>query len=114
MKSLLNLPYRLRKKIQRETRNLSHVKFEEPIVVFESDDWGMERKPASHVIQKFAEPGEWADEQTESIEDLRSYMKPSPGIVMLMNVQLALPLTSSWPILISIASKRIHFSTTMT
>lgn len=72
MKSLLNLPHRLRKKIQRETRNLSHVKFEEPILVFESDDWGMERKPASHVIQKFAEPGEWADEQTESIEDLRS------------------------------------------
>src|SRR6185295_19321114 len=71
MKSLLNLPYRLRKKIQRETRYLSHVKFEEPILVFESDDWGMERKPAGRVIQKFAEPGEWADEQTESIEDLQ-------------------------------------------
>jgi hypothetical protein len=70
MKSLLNLPYRLRKKIQRETRYLSHVKFQEPILVFESDDWGMERKPAANVIHKFAEPGEWADEQTESIEDL--------------------------------------------
>src|SRR5262249_14006702 len=72
MKSLLNFPYRLQKKIQRETRNLSHVKFDEPILVFESDDWGMERKPAANVIQKFAaEPGEWADEQTESIGDLQ-------------------------------------------
>jgi Glycosyl hydrolase family 57 len=71
MKSLLNFPHRLKKKIQRDTRNLSHMKFAEPILVFESDDWGMERKPAANVIQKFAEPGEWADEQTESIEDMQ-------------------------------------------
>ena len=72
MKSLLNFPHRLRKKFERVARYLSHVRFAEPILVFESDDWGMERKPAANLIQKFAEPGEWADEQTESIEDLQS------------------------------------------
>lgn len=59
------------KKIQQITRYLSHIRFAEPTLVFESDDWGMERKPAAKIIQKFAEPGEWADEQTESLEDLQ-------------------------------------------
>ncbi len=71
MKGLFNFSRRLLKRIQGTTRYLSHIKFTEPILVFESDDWGMERKSSAKLIQKFGQPGEWAEEQTESVEDLQ-------------------------------------------
>jgi hypothetical protein len=49
---------------------LAHWRCEEPVVVFESDDWGLMRKPASALVRRFGEPSEWADEELESPEDL--------------------------------------------
>jgi hypothetical protein len=42
----------------------------EPVVVFESDDWGMERRACSQLLRAYGEPSEWADEELETAEDL--------------------------------------------
>jgi hypothetical protein len=42
----------------------------EPVIVFESDDWGLIRRRCSEFISTFAEPGERADEELETEEDL--------------------------------------------
>jgi hypothetical protein len=42
----------------------------EPVVVFESDDWGLARYPSSGLLSTLGTPGEWADEQTETPDDL--------------------------------------------
>jgi hypothetical protein len=42
----------------------------EPVVVFESDDWGLERRPCSEFLRAYGEPSSWAEEQLETPEDL--------------------------------------------
>lgn len=44
----------------------------EPVVVFESDDWGLERKPCWDLVREAGEPTDWALESTETPEDLES------------------------------------------
>jgi hypothetical protein len=47
----------------------------EPVVVFESDDWGMERRACADFIRTFAAPGDWADEELETSDDLARLYK---------------------------------------
>lgn len=47
----------------------------ELVVVFESDDWGLERKACADLLQPYGEPSEWAYEQTESEDDLEKLYK---------------------------------------
>jgi len=53
-------------------RYLAHWRCAEPVVVFESDDWGLERRGCSDFLQKFGEPSKWADENIETVEDLEA------------------------------------------
>lgn len=55
----------------RRLRFMSHWRCAEPVVVFESDDWGMERRHCADFIRTFGEPSEWASEQTETPSDLQ-------------------------------------------
>lgn len=57
-------------RVLRRLRFLAHWRCMEPVVVFESDDWGLERRACSTFIRAFGEPGEWADEQMETVDDL--------------------------------------------
>lgn len=52
-------------------RRLTHWRCAEPVLVFESDDWGLERRASSERLRAFGEPGEWADEEMETAEDMR-------------------------------------------
>jgi hypothetical protein len=49
---------------------LAHWRCEQPVIVFESDDWGLERHASSLVLKRLGEPGQWADEESETAEDL--------------------------------------------
>ncbi|MCC7450192.1 MAG: hypothetical protein IT324_22430 [Anaerolineae bacterium] len=51
-------------------RNVAHWRCQEPVLIFESDDWGFERKASSAVLKQFGTPGERADEALETPEDL--------------------------------------------
>jgi hypothetical protein len=51
--------------------SLAHWRCAEPVLIFESDDWGLERRASSERLKAFGEPGERADEETETPDDLR-------------------------------------------
>lgn len=50
---------------------MAHWRCAEPVLVFESDDWGLERRASSERLKALGEPGERADEETETADDLR-------------------------------------------
>ncbi len=50
----------------------AHWRCVEPVIVFESDDWGLLRRPASPTLQNYGPPGRWADEASETPHDLES------------------------------------------
>jgi hypothetical protein len=54
-----------------QLERLAHWRCAEPILIFESDDWGLERRASSERLRAFGEPGERADEETETADDLR-------------------------------------------
>ena len=51
-------------------RHLATWRCAEPIVIFESDDWGMERHDCSAFLRRYGEPGNWAHEELETPEDM--------------------------------------------
>lgn len=51
-------------------RFLAHWRCVEPVIVFESDDWGFNRKASASLLKKYGNPSPWADEQIETEEDL--------------------------------------------
>jgi hypothetical protein len=66
---------RLSRRVLGRLRFLAHWRCLEPVVIFESDDWGMERRPCADFVRTFGEPAEWASEQTETPDDLRQLYK---------------------------------------
>ncbi len=50
--------------------DLAHWRCLEPVLVFETDDWGLERRASSKRLKTYGEAGERADEETETAEDL--------------------------------------------
>ncbi|MBL8079492.1 MAG: hypothetical protein JNM55_16120 [Anaerolineales bacterium] len=57
-------------RVLQRLRHWANWRCKEPVVVFESDDWGLERKACAELLQPYGEPSEWAYEQTESEDDL--------------------------------------------
>jgi len=57
-------------RILRHLRWLAHWRCFEPVVVIESDDWGLERRPCSHLLKTWGKPSEWSEEETGTAEDL--------------------------------------------
>ncbi|HVO44195.1 MAG TPA: hypothetical protein VMT34_16315, partial [Aggregatilineales bacterium] len=43
---------------------------QEPVLVFESDDWGLRRRASSVLLEQVGKPGQWADEELETPDDL--------------------------------------------
>lgn len=58
------------KKVYGRLKYAAQARFKEPIVVFESDDWGMMRQPSAGKLKTFGEPGEWSEEAVETETDL--------------------------------------------
>ncbi len=59
------------KRIKSKIRQLSALKCKQPIVLFQSDDWGMVRSPENKdFIPKFGEPKVWAYDHLESVVEL--------------------------------------------
>lgn len=50
----------------------AHWRCVEPVVVIESDDWGLQRAPCWDLVAQFGQPTDWALEQTESPADLEA------------------------------------------
>ena len=70
MKNLKLVPYRLQHAALSRVFNWSQWRCAEPVVIFESDDWGLDRRPCSEFLRTYGEPSSWADEQIETPEDL--------------------------------------------
>lgn len=51
-------------------RSQSHWRCEEPVLVIESDDWGLARNPDVEALARFGKPNDWADERLETPADL--------------------------------------------
>ncbi len=51
--------------------SFAHWRCAEPVLVLETDDWGLERRASSERLRAFGEPGERADEEMETADDLR-------------------------------------------
>lgn len=60
----------LRRRLTGKARWESLWRCREPVVVIESDDWGLSRRPAAVALSEFGTPGPWADEATETQTDL--------------------------------------------
>ena len=60
----------MRQIIGRRLRRLAHWRCAEPVLVIESDDWGLQRRASRERLRSFGEPGEWADETAETDGDL--------------------------------------------
>jgi hypothetical protein len=58
------------KKLDRKLSRWSDWRCSEPLVVFESDDWGMKRKECTQIVSKYGPVSEWANEDSETIDDL--------------------------------------------
>lgn len=53
----------------------AHWRCAEPVVVIESDDWGLQRTPCWDLVKQFGQPTDWALEQTESQQDMETLSK---------------------------------------
>jgi len=51
-------------------RYLAQWRFVEPVLIFESDDWGFERQSTPELVGRFGRPSEWAFEDTETPAEL--------------------------------------------
>lgn len=67
MRTARNLLHR----VERRSQNHAHWRCTEPVLIFESDDWGLDRRASSERLKAFGEPGQRADEDMETAEDLR-------------------------------------------
>ena len=45
-------------------------RFREPVLVLESDDWGLRRRPVADLVAPYGRPSGWADEWSETGDDV--------------------------------------------
>jgi len=57
-------------RVARRARLWAGFRCAEPVVVLESDDWGLRRREARTAVGRWGRPSEWADECSETGEDL--------------------------------------------
>ena len=68
---LLKAGMSIKSRIKSRLRLLTALKCKQPIVIFQSDDWGMVRSPVNKdFIADYGEPKIWAYDQLESVEEL--------------------------------------------
>ena len=68
---LLKAGMSIKSRIKSRLRLLTALKCKQPIVIFQSDDWGMVRSPLNKdFITDYGEPKIWAYDQLESVEEL--------------------------------------------
>jgi hypothetical protein len=60
----------LTRRITRRARFWAAFRCREPVLVLESDDWGLRRRPAADLVAAHGRPSGWADEHSETAEDL--------------------------------------------
>jgi len=60
----------LRGRVTRRARLWAGFRCVEPVVVLESDDWGLRRRDARDELSAWGRPSGWADERSETAEDL--------------------------------------------
>jgi len=60
----------LRRRVGRRARLWAGFRCAEPVVVLESDDWGLRRRAARAEVAAWGRPSDWADEQSETGPDL--------------------------------------------
>lgn len=68
MKLLQGIP--IRRRALRRVYHWSQWRCLEPVVIFESDDWGLERRSCSEFLRSYGEPSNWAEEELETPDDL--------------------------------------------
>jgi hypothetical protein len=66
-------------RVLQRLRHSANWRCKELVIVFESDDWGLERKVCADLLQPYGEPSDWAYEQTESEDDLERLYKILEG-----------------------------------
>ncbi len=57
-------------RVLRRGRLWAGFRCQEPVVVLESDDWGLRRRPQPEVLAAWGTPSGWADEESETAADL--------------------------------------------
>lgn len=62
---------RLVQRVERRLHDHAGWRCTEPLLIFESDDWGLDRRASSERLKAFGKPGQRADEELETVEDLR-------------------------------------------
>jgi hypothetical protein len=68
---LLKVGMGIKKRIKSRLRLFTTLKCKQPIVIFQSDDWGMVRSPVNkNFVSDYGEPKIWAYDQLESAEEL--------------------------------------------
>jgi hypothetical protein len=65
----------LAKRIKRRLQYEAHWRCSDPVVVIESDDWGLERRPCFDLVRQVGEPTDWTHETTETAEDLENLVE---------------------------------------
>ena len=81
------------RRVGRRLRLWAGARFAEPVVVLESDDWGLRRRPAPDLVARWGRPTGWAEEVTETAADLRGLEEVlgRHGAVLTMNLIAANP-----------------------
>jgi len=54
-------------------------RFHEPVLVLESDDWGLRRRPVADLVAPYGRPSGWADEWSETAEDVTRLLEVLAG-----------------------------------
>jgi hypothetical protein len=81
------------RRVGRRLRLWAGGRFAEPVVVLESDDWGLRRRPAADLVRPWGRPTGWAEEASETAADLDRLHEVlgRHGAVLTMNVIAANP-----------------------
>lgn len=79
--------------IRRRARLWAAFRCEEPVVVLESDDWGLRRRPCTEEVAAWGTPSAWAGEHAETAADLDRLAEvlDRHGAVLTMNLIAANP-----------------------
>lgn len=60
------------RRVRNRLRFESHWRCAEPVVVIESDDWGLDRRPCAELLTAAGQPTDWAAEATETAADVET------------------------------------------
>jgi hypothetical protein len=79
--------------VRRRARLWAAFRCEEPVVVLESDDWGLRRRPCRDEVAAWGTPSDWADEHEETPADVERLAEvlDRHGAVLTANLVAANP-----------------------